>query len=157
MCLTILTLRETWDVMKVHKEFSGIRTVTWDRLAQQTCLIFSHDVSDPFQPEGRFLSLQEVLTFLFQQVCFSVYSVISWRCIKGIQNTVESGYTRFTPGNDPVPIVQEAGWAPGPVWTGAENLSSTGIRSPDRPARRFFRSASFSGLELLDHCTVIRT
>jgi hypothetical protein len=22
---------------------------------------------------------------------------------------------RFTPGKDPVPIVQEAGWAPGPV------------------------------------------
>ena len=38
------------------------------------------------------------------------------------------------PGKDPVPIVQEAGWAPGPVWTGAENLASTGIRSPDRPA-----------------------
>ena len=29
----------------------------------------------------------------------------------------------FTPGKDPVPIVQEAGWAPGPVWTGAENLT----------------------------------
>jgi hypothetical protein len=41
----------------------------------------------------------------------------------------------FTPGKDPVPIVQEAGWAPGPVWTGAENLTPTGIRSPDRPAR----------------------
>jgi len=41
----------------------------------------------------------------------------------------------FTPGKDPVPIVQEAGRAPGPVWTGAENLASTGIRSPDRPAR----------------------
>ena len=41
----------------------------------------------------------------------------------------------FTPGKDPVPIVQEAGWAPGPVWTGAENLAFTGIRSPDRPAR----------------------
>ena len=41
---------------------------------------------------------------------------------------------RFTPGNDPVPIVQEAGQAPGPVWTGAENLAPTGIRSPDRPA-----------------------
>jgi len=39
------------------------------------------------------------------------------------------------PGKDPVPIVQEAGWAPGPVWTGAENLAPTGIRSPDRPAR----------------------
>jgi len=25
--------------------------------------------------------------------------------------------------------------APGPVWTGAENLASTGIRSPDSPAR----------------------
>jgi len=41
---------------------------------------------------------------------------------------------RFTPGKDPVPIVQEAGWAPGPVRTGAENLAPTGIRSPDRPA-----------------------
>jgi hypothetical protein len=28
----------------------------------------------------------------------------------------------FTPEKDPVPIVQEAGWTPGPVWTGAENL-----------------------------------
>ena len=42
---------------------------------------------------------------------------------------------RFTPGKDPVPIVQEAGWTPGPVWTGAENLTPTGIRSPDRSAR----------------------
>jgi len=33
----------------------------------------------------------------------------------------------FTPGKDPVPIVQEAGWAPGPVWTGAKNLAPTGI------------------------------
>jgi len=42
----------------------------------------------------------------------------------------------LTPGKDPVPIVQEAGWASGSVQTGAENLASTGIRSPDRPARR---------------------
>jgi hypothetical protein len=41
----------------------------------------------------------------------------------------------FTPGKDPVSIVQEAGWAPGPVWTGAENLALTGIRSPDRATR----------------------
>ena len=41
----------------------------------------------------------------------------------------------FTPGKDPVRIVKEAGWAPGPVWTGAENLAPTGIRSPDHPAR----------------------
>ena len=41
----------------------------------------------------------------------------------------------FTPGKDPVPILQEARWAPGPVWTGVENLAPTGIRSPDCPAR----------------------
>ena len=29
------------------------------------------------------------------------------------------------PGNDPVPIAQEVGWAPGQVWTGAENLAPT--------------------------------
>jgi hypothetical protein len=41
----------------------------------------------------------------------------------------------FFPGKDLVPIVQEAGWAPGPVWTGVKNLAPTGIRSPNRPAR----------------------
>jgi len=39
----------------------------------------------------------------------------------------------FTSGKDPVPIVQETGWALGPVWTGAENLAPTGIRSPIQP------------------------
>ena len=39
----------------------------------------------------------------------------------------------FTPGKDLVHIVQEVGWAPGPVWTGAENLALTAIRSPDPP------------------------
>ena len=39
------------------------------------------------------------------------------------------------PRERPVTNVQGAGWAPGPVWTGAENLASTWIRSPDRPAR----------------------
>jgi hypothetical protein len=42
---------------------------------------------------------------------------------------------RFTPRKDPVPIVQGARWAPGPVWTSAENLSPISILSPDRPAR----------------------
>jgi hypothetical protein len=27
----------------------------------------------------------------------------------------------FTPGKDPVPILQEAGWTPGPVWTGGKS------------------------------------
>ena len=29
---------------------------------------------------------------------------------------------RFTPENDPVPIIEEAGWAPGSVWTGRRCL-----------------------------------
>ena len=41
----------------------------------------------------------------------------------------------FIPRKDPVTIALGAGWDPGPVWTGAENLSPTGIRSLDRPAR----------------------
>jgi hypothetical protein len=36
---------------------------------------------------------------------------------------------RFTPGKDPVPIEQEAEWVSEPVWTGAENLATTEIRS----------------------------
>jgi len=33
----------------------------------------------------------------------------------------------FTPGKDTLPIAQDAEWAPGPVWTGAENLAPAGI------------------------------
>jgi len=42
---------------------------------------------------------------------------------------------RFAPGKNPVPIVWEAGWASEPVWTGAEYLALTGIRSTDGPVR----------------------
>jgi hypothetical protein len=44
---------------------------------------------------------------------------------------------RFTPRKDPVHIVQEAGLAPGPVWTSGKNLAPTAIRSPDRPASQY--------------------
>jgi hypothetical protein len=44
--------------------------------------------------------------------------------------------SRLISGNDPAPIVQEAGWSPAPVRTGADNLAPTAIRSPVRPARR---------------------
>ena len=29
--------------------------------------------------------------------------------------------SHFTSGKDPVPILQEAGWSPGPVWTGGKS------------------------------------
>ena len=40
----------------------------------------------------------------------------------------------FTPGKDLVPILQEAGWAPGPVWTDGKSRPHRDS-IPDRPAR----------------------
>ena len=40
----------------------------------------------------------------------------------------------FTPGKDPVPILQEARWAPGPVWTGGKTRPHRDS-IPGRPAR----------------------
>jgi hypothetical protein len=63
--------------------------------------------------------------------------------ITGHEGPREGGWSaprsgRFTPGKDPVPIVQEAGWAQGRSGC-AKNLAPppppTGIRAPDRPAR----------------------
>jgi hypothetical protein len=39
------------------------------------------------------------------------------------------------PLKDPIPILYKAGWAPVSVRMGTENLSPTGIRSPDRASR----------------------
>ena len=39
----------------------------------------------------------------------------------------------FTPGKEPVPILQEDGWAPGPVWTGGKSRPHRDS-IPDRPA-----------------------
>ena len=41
---------------------------------------------------------------------------------------------QFTPGRDPVPILQEARWAPGPVWKGGKSRPHRDS-IPDRPAR----------------------
>ena len=40
----------------------------------------------------------------------------------------------FTPSKDPVHILQEAGWAPGPVWMGGKSRPHRDS-IPDRPAR----------------------
>ena len=46
---------------------------------------------------------------------------------------------RFTSG-------KEARWARGPVWTGAETVVLTGIRSPDRPVKCVRHRFCISGL-----------
>ena len=52
----------------------------------------------------------------------------------------------FTPGKNTVPILQEVGWAPGPVWTGGKSRPHRdSIR--DRPAR----SQSLYQLSYPDH------
>ena len=40
----------------------------------------------------------------------------------------------FSRGKDPVPILQEAGWAPGTVWTGGKSRPLRGSIA-DRPVR----------------------
>ena len=44
---------------------------------------------------------------------------LGFRCVWTVNVTPRPLYGRKT---DPVSIVQEAGWATGPVWTGAENF-----------------------------------
>ena len=39
---------------------------------------------------------------------------------------------RFNPGKEPVPIAKADGPSR-PVWTGTEDVATTGIRTPDRP------------------------
>ena len=106
------------------------------------------------------VSLLILLTFrhLYIWICVTVNINITVKCVpvtgpvvaqrvgRSIALLFHDGGTRrgwvvsstprpcFTPGKDPVPIVQEAGWAPGPGTTGAKSRP-TGIRSPDRPAR----------------------
>jgi len=55
-------------------------------------------------------------------------------------------WLHFTPGKDPVPILQEAGWAPGPVRTGGKSRPHRDS-IPDRPAR----SQSLYRLSYSDH------
>jgi hypothetical protein len=50
------------------------------------------------------------------------------------------GGQRYAPSDlplkkNPVSIVEEAGYAPLPIWTDVENLATSVIRSPDHPAR----------------------
>ena len=40
----------------------------------------------------------------------------------------------LTPWKDPIPILQEGGWAPGPVWTGGKSRPHRDL-IPDHPAR----------------------
>jgi hypothetical protein len=66
------------------------------------------------------------------EMYISTLSLTSMLDMRG-WSTPRSG--RFIPAKVKLPIVSEAAWTAGPVWTGAENLAPTGIRYPARPAR----------------------
>jgi len=55
--------------------------------------------------------------------------------LEGGEGSASRPGSSLPPGKNLVSIVQESGWALGPVWTGLGNLAPNGIRSPDRPPR----------------------
>jgi len=55
----------------------------------------------------------------------------------------------FTTGRDPVPIVHQAGWAPGPVWTGGKSRPHRDS-IPDRPQPDILE------INHVEHCVVYR-
>jgi len=69
---------------------------------------------------------------------------------RGEGSAAGSGRT-LPPGKTRVPILQEAGWAPGPVWTG-EKFRPHRDSIPDRPAR----SQSLYRLSYRAHLQVFR-
>ena len=42
--------------------------------------------------------------------------------LEGVSGQQQAPAALYPLGEDPVPIVQEAGWAPGPVWIGENSL-----------------------------------
>jgi hypothetical protein len=68
---------------------------------------------------------------------YSAYNVHTLTLTPGLDEcgllTRRTGH--FTTGNVSVPIVLEAGWAPGAVLKDAEKLETTAIQSTDRPSR----------------------
>ena len=97
-------------------------------------------------------TIKRLPTLLYTGVFYGVKVMFS-RCRPGMAQRVGRGIALFfhdrgtrrgwvvssTPrqhftGIDPVPILQEAGWAPGPVWTGGKTRPHRDS-IPDRPAR----------------------
>ena len=73
------------------------------------------------------ISLEEA-TKVQRGVEVQLYSFFNLGARWGGWSTPRPG--RFTPGKDPVPIVQEAGLAPGSVWTCVENLTPPPVFDP---------------------------
>jgi hypothetical protein len=65
------------------------------------------------------------------RVQFSIPFLCNTSCPNWERVVNATVWTLYHRERDLVPLVEEAEWIPGPVWTGAEILSPTGIQSSD--------------------------
>ena len=70
-----------------------------------------------------------------QRVGIGIALLFHDRCTRRVWVVSSTPRPHFTPGKDPVPILQGAGWAPGPVWTGGKSRPHRDS-IPDRPTLR---------------------
>jgi len=93
------------------------------------------------------MSCEYIYIYIFKKVKWSRYRPgVAQRLCRGAALLLHDRGTRrgwvvsstprphFTPGKDPGPILQEAGWVPGPVWTGGKSHPHR-HSILDRPAR----------------------
>jgi hypothetical protein len=74
-----------------------------------------------------------ILTFIYSSTYFGRFparyqqlndcSGSLWFYLRIVVIVVLCSWSDRSAQDDPVPIVQEAGWAPGPAWRGAQNLA----------------------------------
>jgi len=119
----------TFSCMSLYTSLYGITRVCW---MQQ-----NEFIADFQTTQGQW---EEKVEFILERAmkaqCGSraiVYSFFNLRARLGwVVNTMS--WSLYPLARDPVPTIQEGGRAPGPVWTVAENLTTTRIRSLDCPA-----------------------
>jgi len=107
-------------------------TSPFNKHSNPTCLRRNRNMSTS-QPTRQHCHTSNPRTVLHSKVKFSRYGPgVAQRVVRGIALLFYDRGTRrgwvvsstprphFTPRIDPVPILQEAVWAPGPVWTGGK-------------------------------------
>jgi hypothetical protein len=103
---------------------SGSRRIRLWNLSGRNQIVISHQVQVKVKS-----ALEQATKAQRSSRCVTlVFFNLSDRCGWVVNATPRQLYPRERAGT------QEAGWAPGPVWTGAENFVPIGIRSPNRPA-----------------------
>ena len=100
-------------------------------------VIYIHSLSGALNPQLK-VKVSQSHAMLAQRGRRSIALLIlnlgaGWRWV--VNATPQPLYSRE---GCPAPTVQQAGWAPGPVWTSVKkrSLFCTGARTSDRPARR---------------------